>query len=92
MKLLTYQYYYDNGGNNHIMEMIKLDSSKSVYELCTEHPDIDILVEIGFKDIKIPGMLTTAGRIMTIPKGAKAKRIDMEDIREAFRRHGYELT
>jgi hypothetical protein len=75
------------------MELIKLDSSKTVYELCTEHPDVvDILVGIGFKDIKIPGMLATAGRIMTIPKGARAKRIDMENIREAFRRHGYELT
>jgi len=75
-----------------IMELIKLDSSKSVYELCTAHPEVaDILVGIGFKDIKIPGMLTTAGRIMTIPKGAKIKRIEMEAIREAFRRHGYEL-
>lgn len=85
-------HYPNLGGNTHIMEPIKLDSSKSVYELCTAYPEVaDILVEVGFKDIKIPGMLATAGRIMTIPKGAKVKRIDMEDIRQAFRKHGYEL-
>lgn len=74
------------------METIKLDSQKSVYELCASHPDVaDILAEIGFKDVKIPGMLPTAGRVMTIPKASKAKRIEMETIKAAFLRHGYEL-
>lgn len=74
------------------MNMKRLDSSKSVYELCTANPDItDILAEIGFKDIKIPGMLATAGRIMTIPKAAKIKGFDFDSIRQVFKLYGYEL-
>jgi len=74
------------------MDLKRLDSKKSVYELCTANSDVaDILAEIGFKDIKIPGMLTTAGRIMTIPKAAKIKGFDFDSIRQVFKLHGYEL-
>ena len=35
------------------MERIKLDLKDSVYELCKIHPDIiDILINLGFKDIR----------------------------------------
>ncbi len=74
------------------MERIKLDLKDSVYELCKIHPDIiDILINLGFKDIIKPGMLQTAGRVMTIPKGAASKKIDMEVIRQAFLEKGYEV-
>ena len=53
-----------------------LDLSKTVHELCANDPDIkDILAEIGFTDITRPGMLATAGRFMTIPKGAALKKL-----------------
>ncbi|NMA01652.1 MAG: DUF1858 domain-containing protein [Clostridia bacterium] len=70
----------------------KIDLSKSVYELCTEYPQIiDIMKELGFESITNPGMLNTAGRFMTIPKGAKMKNINMEQIKERFQREGFEI-
>jgi hypothetical protein len=36
-------------------------------------------------------MLNTAGRFMTIPKGAKMKNINMEQIKERFQREGFEI-
>jgi len=48
--------------------------------------------ELGFKSITNPAMLNTAGRYMTIPKGAAMKGIDLEKIREAFRQKGYEVV
>ncbi|HPZ52307.1 MAG TPA: DUF1858 domain-containing protein, partial [Clostridia bacterium] len=48
-----------------------IDLNKTVFELCNEDPAIkDILADSGFTDITKPGMLQTAGRFMTIPKGA----------------------
>lgn len=69
-----------------------VDLSKSVYEVCKEYPDIiEIMKELGFESITNPGMLTTAGRFMTIPKGASMKNIPMDKIKEAFSRKGYEI-
>ena len=70
----------------------RLDLTKSVYELCNEYPELpNILAEIGFKDIIKPGMLPTVGRFMTIPKGAAAKKIDMNIIKGTLMDHGYEV-
>ena len=69
-----------------------IDFSKSVYELCSSDPRIaDILAEIGFTDVLKPGMLSTAGRFMTIPKGAALKKIDFETIRQVFSVKGYDI-
>ncbi len=70
-----------------------IDLTKTVYELCSKDPElIDILAEVGFRDIRLPGMLQTAGRFMTIPKGAAAKRIDMQTIQTALINRGYRIT
>ncbi|WP_313127837.1 DUF1858 domain-containing protein [Anaerocolumna sp.] len=69
-----------------------IDLNKTVYELCNNNSEIpNILKELGFKDITNPGMLNTAGRFMTIPKGAAMKKIPMETIKESFINHGYEI-
>lgn len=69
-----------------------IDLSKSVYEICKEYPEIiSIMKELGFENITSPGMLQTAGRLMTIPKGARMKNIPMGKIKEAFSAKGYEL-
>lgn len=69
-----------------------IDLNKTVYELCKDDPEIPIILsEIGFKDITKPGMLSTAGRIMTINKGAALKKIDIETIKEAFIKRGYKI-
>ncbi len=63
-----------------------------MYELCSENENIaEILSEIGFKDITKPGMINTAGRFMTIPKGAKAKGFNIEEIKKEFIERGYEI-
>lgn len=71
----------------------KIDLNKSVYELCSEYPELPgILSELGFKDITKPGMLATVGRFMTIPKGAAVKKIDLDKIRLTLSEHGFTIT
>ena len=77
-------------GDNDNMKSI--DLNKTVQKLCTEYPElIEIMRELGFTDIVKPGMLATAGRFMTIPKGASTKKIDMDIIRQTLKRHGFEI-
>lgn len=69
-----------------------IDLSRSVYALCTEYPELlDIMRELGFTDITMPGMLSTVGRIMTIPKGAAMKKIDLAEVIERIRQSGFEV-
>jgi hypothetical protein len=37
-------------------------------------------------------MLATAGRFMTIPKGAALKKIDLEVIKSMLTEHGYRVS
>jgi hypothetical protein len=70
-----------------------LDLDRTVYELCQADPRIaEILEQAGFREVTRPGMLSTAGRFMTIPKGAALKGIDMDHVRRIFIQHGYEIT
>lgn len=69
-----------------------LDLNRSVYELCTADEGIlSLLAEIGFTDITEPGILATAGRLMTIPKGAALKGKDLSEIKRIFIGHGYRI-
>lgn len=69
-----------------------IDFSKSVYEICKEFPEMpDIMKELGFDSITNPGMLSTAGRFMTIPKGAAMKKIPLEKIKEVLSEKGYTI-
>jgi hypothetical protein len=69
-----------------------IDFSKSVRELCLEYPEVvDIMRELGFESITNPVMLNTAGRFMTIPKGAVMKGIELGRIKEAFMSRGFEI-
>ncbi|EOS8057956.1 MAG TPA: hypothetical protein DEQ57_09560 [Enterococcus sp.] len=59
--------------------MREIDFSKTLFELVTEYPEVkQIMSELGFNAINQPGMLQTAGRYMTIPKGAQMKKIPLE--------------
>ena len=67
-----------------------IDLEKSVYELTQEFPEvIELMRELGFTEITKKGMLTSVGRIMTIPKGAKMKHIEMESIVRTFTEAGF---
>ena len=72
--------------------MKTIDLSKTVNELCTQDPELlPILASLGFTEIVKPLMLSTVGKIMTIPKGASMRGIDLEVIRAALTAHGYEI-
>lgn len=63
-----------------------------MYELCNEYPElIDIMLELGFTEVTKPGILNTMGKVMTIPKGAIMKKIDMVDVVLALKNNGFEL-
>lgn len=69
-----------------------LDMKKNVHDLATEYPEvIDIMIELGFKDISNPVALNTMGRVMTIPKGSQIKGIDLEAIVNLFEEKGFEV-
>ncbi|AZS13188.1 DUF1858 domain-containing protein [Paenibacillus lutimineralis] len=69
-----------------------IDLSKTVYELCSSDPEvIEVMAELGFEQITQPGMLQSAGRFMTIPKGARLKKLDMDVIKRAFLDRGYSI-
>lgn len=72
--------------------MIIIDKNTSILKLVSDYPKIKkVMVEIGFKDIVKPGMLTTAGRFMTLKKGSDIKKIDWEFIVSVFKRNGFDL-
>ena len=69
-----------------------VDFRKSVYTLSQENPEIlEIMALAGFASVTAPGNIKTVGRVMTIPKGARMKGLDLEEVREAFRCRGYEI-
>jgi hypothetical protein len=73
--------------------MKTLDLTQSVYTLCAQHEGLaEILKQLGFTDITKPGMLSTAGRFMTIPKGAALKKIDLVLIKSMLEERGYRIS
>lgn len=69
-----------------------IDLSKTVYAICTEYPEVkDLMKELGFDDIINPGMLSTVGRFMTLPKGVAMKKISLDKLRGEFKSKGYQI-
>ena len=69
-----------------------INLNRSVYELVKEFPELaDIMDQLGFNEFKKPAMLSSVGKIMTIPKGAKMKDIAMRDVVSALTRNGFTL-
>ena len=70
-----------------------IDLTKTVYELASEHEDfVDIMASLGFTEIRKKVMLNSVGKLMTISKGAKMKKIPMEQIVATFQEKGYEVV
>ncbi|PAB56757.1 metal-sulfur cluster biosynthetic enzyme [Lactobacillus johnsonii] len=69
-----------------------IDFSIPIKKLAEEYQDfIQIMYDCGFTRIKIPGLLSTVGRVMTIPLGAQAMRIDLDKVKQAFEDKGYKV-
>ena len=47
--------------------------------------------DLGFIDIIKPGMMHTAGRFMTLKKGAELKKISLDRVIETLRNSGYKI-
>lgn len=70
-----------------------INLQKTVYEITRDYPDmVEILNELGFHDIVKAGMLQTAGRFMTLPKGAAMKKINLKHILEVLEEKGFTVT
>ncbi|MBW8460881.1 iron-sulfur cluster assembly protein [Lactobacillus johnsonii] len=69
-----------------------IDFSVPIKKLAEEYPDfIQIMYDCSFTRIKIPGLLSTVGRVMTIPLGAQAMKIDLDKVKQAFEDKGYKV-
>lgn len=74
------------------MESKIIDLNRSVYDLCNEYEELpQILHDLGFVDIIKPGMLHTAGRFMTLKKGAAMKKISLDTINDTLSQYGYKI-
>lgn len=72
--------------------MKKLDLNWSIYTILKEYPEaIEIIKELGFGEISRSGMINTVGKIMTLPKGAVLRGIDLDIIKRTFIDKGYEI-
>ncbi|MEE5988362.1 DUF1858 domain-containing protein [Ligilactobacillus equi] len=69
-----------------------VDFECPIYEMAKDNPEfIQIMYDLGFTKIKIPGMLTSVGRIVNLKKGSRAMGIDLQEIKAKFEAHGYEV-
>lgn len=72
------------------MKTISLD--ETIHSLVIRYPESkNILVELGFKDVIIPVMLQTAGKMMTLRKGSNFKKIELKTIIQTFESYGFKI-
>ncbi len=70
-----------------------INFKNTVFEICRKNPEvIDILRNMGFVSITNPSMMNTAGRIMTIPKGAAMRGMELSVIKNMFTKQGYGIV
>lgn len=70
-----------------------INFENTVYAICRKNPEvIEILKNLGFKSIINPSMMNTAGRIMTIPKGAALKGMEITTIKSLLMKKGYSIV
>ncbi|MBQ9058475.1 MAG: DUF438 domain-containing protein [Atopobiaceae bacterium] len=69
-----------------------LDLTKTVFDLSQDYPEfIDIMTELGFSEIAKKPVLHSVGKLMTVPKGAQMKGIELSKIIKAFTDAGFEV-
>lgn len=73
------------------MEKI-IDFDVPIKELAQKDPDfIDIMYDLGFTKIKIPGMINSVGKFINLKKGSRAMGIPLDKIAAEFTKRGYKL-
>ncbi|MDO4912876.1 MAG: iron-sulfur cluster assembly protein [Lactobacillus sp.] len=67
--------------------------NRPIKEIADEYPDfVDDMYDIGFTRIKIPGMLNTVGRVMTLKLGTRAMHFNLDEVIDALKGKGYDIT
>lgn len=70
----------------------EINLDEPLLSIINRYPDLlDILYELGFTQIKMPGMLQTAGRFMTLRNGCELRKIDIEILKKVLLDKGYDL-
>ncbi len=70
--------------------MTKISKETTVFDLIETYPKIkNILIELGLNGVENPLMLRTAGKKMTVFKGAKMKKISWADVVNKFQENGF---
>jgi len=71
-----------------MMKEINLD--QTLLSIVSQYPElINILYDIGFTQIKAPGMIQTAGRFMTLRSGCELRKIDINQLSIKLKENGY---
>lgn len=74
------------------MENKQIDLSQSIFMITRLHPEvIEIMADLGFKDIRKSVIRNSVGKLMTIPKGARTRGIDLGEIIKALEDHGFTI-
>ncbi|MCH4057221.1 DUF1858 domain-containing protein [Lapidilactobacillus gannanensis] len=75
------------------MTMKKVSLDMTVYELVQQQPTIvPVMVALGLDGVTNPGLLQTAGRFMTLRKGAKMKSISISSLVKQLQQAGFEVV
>lgn len=73
-----------------MLKEINLD--QSIFTLLDQYPDlIDVLYDFGFTQIKLPGMIQSAGRFMTLRKGCEMRKLDIGILVSILNNLGYTI-
>lgn len=73
-----------------MLKEINLD--QSLFTLLDQYPDlIDVLYDFGFTQIKLPGMVQSSGRFMTLRNGCEMKKLDIDLLVNIFNKLGYTI-
>jgi hypothetical protein len=72
--------------------MKTIKSSDTIYALNNIYPEIiEILYNFGFKQIKMPQMIQTAGRFMTLKKGCEIKGFVYDELLNELHDNGFQV-
>lgn len=67
-----------------------LDLETPIRTFADKYPHfVQDMYDIGFTRIKIPGMLNTVGRVMTLKLGAKTMKLDLKKVKQELEEKGY---
>ena len=70
--------------------MKEINLNDTVFTIVSVYPEVrDALVKLGFEALNDDKMLHTAGRMMTLARGAKMMGIDQKEIVAVLERLGY---